>query len=179
MADGRRFQRLAVQKYTLDDKIFSGSVQAEHTFATEIVSGNDDAISRTLVLVDTDFAGEIGHIDGLDNLRGSASTMRVVPGTPADSDLQSAVILNGRKGFAPSDFYTFYDETPLLASGINGAGGGCIGLIEISDFPTAGITNFDKAFALPAAKITRAIPSDSDNPGQNSRAGETMLDVDI
>ncbi len=168
-------------KSTLWTIKFSGSVaQAEHTFATEIVSGDDGRYFANLSdpSIPADFAGEIGHIDGLDNLRGSASTMRVVPGSPADSDLQSAVILNGRRGFAPSDFYTFYDETPLLASGINGAGGGCIGLIEISDFPTAGITNFDKAFALPAAKITRVIPSDSDNPGQNSRAGETMLDVE-
>ncbi len=68
--------------------------------------------------------------------------------------------------------------SPLLNSGINGSGGGCIGLIEVSDFPTAGITNFDKAFKLPAANINRVVAPDSDNPGQNTRAGETMLDVE-
>ena len=67
---------------------------------------------------------------------------------------------------------------PLLNSGINGAGGGCIGLIEVSDYPTPGVTNFDKAFKLPAANITRVVAPDSDNPGQNSRAGETMLDIE-
>jgi subtilase family serine protease len=104
--------------------------------------------------------------------------MRIVPGSAADPSPKSVLTLNGRRAFGPSDFYTFYDETPLLKSGINGAGGGCIGLIEISDYPDAGIANFDKAFNLPAANLTRVIPSDSDNPGQNPRVDETMLDIE-
>ena len=160
---------------------FSGSVaQAEHAFAVEIVSRDDGRHFANLTdpSIPAGFADAIGHIDGLDNLRGWSSTMSIVPGSVADRGPQSAVALNGRIGFGPSDFYTFYHEKPLLNNGINGAGGGCIGLIEVSDFSSPGITNFDNAFALPAATITRVIPSDSDNPGRNTRMDETMLDIE-
>jgi len=161
---------------------FSGTVtQAEHGFGVAIVSPDEGQHFANLTdpSIPSQFAGSISYIDGLDNLRGSSELMHIAPGSPADSSSpQRAVELNGLKGFGPSDFYTFYDASPLLNHGINGAGGGCIGLIEVSDYPNAGVTNFDAAFGLPAAQITRVIPSDSDNPGLNSRAGETMLDIE-
>ena len=160
---------------------FSGSVaQAEHAFAVEIVSRDDGHHFANLMdpSVPAQFAGEIGFIDGLDNLRGSNVTMHIVPGSPAAQGPQPFVARNGIRAFGPSDFHTFYDVNPLLNSGINGAGGGCIGLIEISDYPDAAVTNFDSAFELPAANITRVVAGDSDNPGQNSRVDETMLDIE-
>jgi pseudomonalisin len=160
---------------------FSGSVvQAEHAFGVEIVTPDDGRHFANLTdpSIPVKFASAIGFIDGLDNLRGSGKTMGVVPGSAADLSPQSLVALKGRRAFAPSDFYTFYDETPLLNSRINGAGGGCIGLIEVSDYSAPGITNFDTAFKLPAANITRVVAPDSDNPGQNSRVDETMLDIE-
>ena len=160
---------------------FSGSVaQAERGFSVQIVSQDDGRHFANLVdpSVPAQFAGEIGFIDGLDNLRGSGKTMGIVPGSAADQSPQSLALLNGRRAFAPSDFYTFYDVSPLLNSGINGAGGGCIGLIEVSDYSAPGITNFDKTFKLPTANITRVVAPDSDNPGRNSRLDETMLDIE-
>jgi len=163
---------------------FSGTVlQAEQAFGVEINSMDDGRYFANMTdpRIPAQFAGAIGFIDGLDNLRGWRDTMRVALGTPADESAASAVpqvILGGVKGFAPSDFYTFYDATPLLKAGINGSGGGCIGVIEVSDYSDAGIASFDKTFKLAAAALTRVIPPDSDNPGLNSRAGETTLDIE-
>jgi subtilase family serine protease len=160
---------------------FSGSVaQAEHGFGVPIVSQDYGRHFANLAdpSVPAQFAGEIGFIDGLDNLRGAGKTMGIVPGSAANPGPQSLALLNGGRAFAPSDFYTFYDVNPLLNSRINGAGGGCIGLIEVSDYSAPGITNFDKAFKLLPANITRVVASDSDNPGQNSRVDETMLDIE-
>ncbi len=67
---------------------------------------------------------------------------------------------------------------PLLNNKITGTGGGCIGLIEASDYSPTGIDNFDNAFGLPNANITRVIASDSDNPGFNDRLDESMLDIE-
>jgi len=160
---------------------FSGSVvQAERAFGVEIVTPDDGRHFANLTdpSIPANFAGDIGFIDGLDNLRGAGKTMGIVPGSAADRSPQSLVALNGKRAFAPSDFYTFYDETPLLNNGINGSGGGCIGLIEISDYSAPGITNFDKTFKLPTANITRVVAPDSHNPGRNSRLDETMLDIE-
>jgi hypothetical protein len=44
---------------------------------------------------------------------------------------------------------TFYDETPLLESKIDGTGAGCIGLIEAGDFNDEDETAFNDAFGLP------------------------------
>src|SRR5271163_937353 len=122
---------------------FSGTVlQAEQAFGVEINSMDDGKYFANMTdpRIPSQFAGAIGFIDGLDNLRGWRDTMRVAPGTPADESAATAVpqvTLGGEKGFAPSDFYTFYDATPLLKAGINGSGGACIGLIEVSDYSDA------------------------------------------
>ncbi|HUY20604.1 MAG TPA: protease pro-enzyme activation domain-containing protein [Candidatus Binataceae bacterium] len=166
---------------------FSGTVlQAEQAFGVEINSmdGGKHFANMKDPSVPVQFADAIGFIDGLDNLRGQRNPMHIAPGSPADEFAATAmgtapaVKLNGQTGFAPSDFYTFYDAKPLLKAGINGSGGGCIGVIEVSDYMNAGIASFDKTFNLAAAKLTRVIPADSDNPGLNSRAGETTLDIE-
>jgi hypothetical protein len=63
----------------------------------------------------------------------------------------------GEIGFAPADMYTFYDETPLLQSKIDGTGAGCVGLIEAGDFNDQEETAFNNAFGLPPAVIARIL----------------------
>jgi subtilase family serine protease len=180
---------------------FTGTVaQAQRAFSVAIYSADDGKHYGNLAdpAVPAQFASTIAFIDGLDNLRGSHTAMHVTPGSPADTDASAARIaaasnlrlaanepagepdveLNGRIGFGPSDFYTFYDVNPVLKGNVTGTGGGCIGLIEVSDYPAAAIQNFDSTFKLAPAAITRVISPDSDNPGQNDRAGESVLDIE-
>ncbi len=159
--------------------------QAQRAFSISIASPDGGKHYGNLgdPTVPAQFAGAIAFIDGLDNLRAAHTPLHAVPGSPADDTSSVAVggpaeKLSGKTGFGPQDFYTFYDVNSLLKGTITGTGGGCIGLIEVSDYPDAGLTNFDKAFKLATPTITRVIAPDSDNPGQNSRAGETMLDVE-
>jgi subtilase family serine protease len=160
---------------------FSGAVaQAEHAFAVAIDSPDDGAYFANLTdpSVPAQYVSAIGNIDGLDNLRAGRNPMHFVPGSEAATGVAAPeVTLNGKTGFGPSDFYTFYDENPLLKAGINGSGGGCIGLIEISDYPDAAVESFDKTFKLAAAQLTRVVATDSSNPNFNDREDETMLDI--
>jgi len=164
---------------------FSGTVdQAQRAFAVTIKSADSGKHFGNTgdPAVPAQFASAIAYIDGLDNLRAAHTPLHAVPGSAADS---AGIAVGGpdekvagKRGFGPQDFYTFYDVNSLFTDGITGSGGGCIGLIEVSDYPDAGLVNFDKAFKLPAPTITRVVASDSDNPGENDRAGETMLDVE-
>ena len=56
--------------------------------------------------------------------------------------------------FAPADFYTFYDETPLLSAGINGGGNDCIAIFSESDTDSNIYTIFDNQFSLPTPSVT-------------------------
>ncbi len=174
---------------------FQGTIsQAQDAFGVAIYSSDEGRHYGNLgdPSIPSQFADAIGFIDGLDNLRGSNTPLHTSPGSPAalaqaspfaspkgSSVGQPQVTRGDLTGFAPSDLYTFYDETPLLNKNINGTGTGCIGVIEISDYSPTGMTNFDNAFSLPAANITDIVASDSTNPGlTDSRAGETMLDIE-
>jgi subtilase family serine protease len=169
---------------------FQGTVaQAQNAFGVAIYSSDGGKHYGNVAdpTIPSQFADAIGFIDGLDNLRAGYTPLHTVPGSPAalvnasanQSVSQPQVTLNGKTGFGPADLYTFYDETPLLNKNINGSGGGCIGVIEISDYSPTALTNFDNAFGLPAAAVTEKVAPDSDNPGLTaSRAGETMMDIE-
>ncbi|MGH7778627.1 MAG: S53 family peptidase [Candidatus Binataceae bacterium] len=72
----------------------------------------------------------------------------------------------------------------MLAKEITGTGGGCIGLIEVSDFSPAGIANFNTQFNLTAfgsaggPTLTDVLAPGNENPGTNEREDETMLDIE-
>jgi subtilase family serine protease len=160
---------------------FSGTVaQAQHTFEVAIKSADGGKHFGNVgdPAVPTQFASAIAFVDGLDNLRAWRTPLHTVPGSPADADSAPLVTYNNQSGFGPSDFYTFYDVNPLLNDNITGTGGGCIGLIEASDYSATGIDNFDNAFGLPTANVTKVIAPDSDNPGTNDREDESMLDIE-
>ena len=102
------------------------------------------------------FTGIIAMIDGLDNIRHSRPlAIRISP-------------LSG-SAFKPSDFYTFYNEQPLLNSGINGADPvipkpgsvrrPCMALVEDFDFLDAAVAKFNTTYSLPDAQIERLYAS--------------------
>ncbi len=167
---------------------FTGTVaQAQHTFNVAIQGyGSASFGIATDPHIPARFEGVIGHIHGLSNL--SASTPGVMPNrlkavapepnqASPGSDAVPGVRVPGFSGafFGPSDFYTFYDETPLVNSGLKG--GGCIGIIGDSQFSSAAIASFNSKFKLGASHITTVL-ADSSNPGFNNDEVEADLDLE-
>ncbi|MGO9603203.1 MAG: protease pro-enzyme activation domain-containing protein [Candidatus Binataceae bacterium] len=77
----------------------------------------------------------------------------------------------------PSDFYTFYDETPLQNQGITGTS--CIAILGFSDFRTGPIAQFNSQFGLPdnSGSITTVLANGS-NPGFSKAETEALLDLE-
>jgi subtilase family serine protease len=78
--------------------------------------------------------------------------------------------------FGPADLWTFYDQSSLLDAGTDGTGG-CIAIIEDTDYFSPSVTLFDSNFALPSANITRVL-ADGTNPGRNGDEIEALLDIE-
>ncbi len=109
----------------------------------------------------------IGHIHGLDNLSASAAGVMprnlkplAQPAALADSASDSTapgIRVNGFSNpfFGANDFYTFYNETPLIASGLKGAS--CIGLVGDSKFLPSAVAAFNAKFKLGASHITTVL----------------------
>ena len=143
----------------------------------------------------------IGSIPtGLDNTRHSlalaihpphadtaAMHLRLKPGparaarqsriAPRSDIIPAAVVSNYDDGlglaFGPADLWTFYDETPLLDAGINGGAGGCVAVVEDTDYYTPSVALFDTKLlaaclqASPACSRTaptRAAPATRSRP---------------
>jgi len=153
------------------------------------------------------FAEVIGSIEGLDNFRHSKpllhrefdSQSARPPATSGVPELKLAesfeqmplqedpslpgfspvpeTVVGHTRAFAPSDIQTFYDQTPLLNSGINGAGSDCIGVVGDSDYLDAAVSKFDSQFGLPASSITRVLV-DGTNPGINGDEAEALIDLE-
>ena len=90
----------------------------------------------------------------------------------------------------PQDFYTIYNETPLLTSSapINGAGQ-TLAIVQDSDVDRADVTSFRSQFGLPAYPSTpnntqgginyfNGIPGTCSDPGITD-VGETEADIDL
>ena len=145
---------------------------AQAAFATRIATSDDGAVFANLTdpQIPVQFAGLIGSITGLDNLTHSVALNASAVRTPNFN--------NGiGDAFGPADLYTFYDETPLLNAGTDGAGNGCLAVIEDSDFLDSAVTLFDSTFTLPAAAVTRVM-ADHSSPGRNGDEVEALLDIE-
>jgi Pro-kumamolisin, activation domain len=68
-------------------------------------------------------------------------------------------------GFGPSDLYSFYNESPLLSGGINGAGKDCIATVEDSEILPAVLPLFNKTFGLPDSPSITEVQVTMTNPG--------------
>ncbi|MFZ0887599.1 MAG: S53 family peptidase [Candidatus Binataceae bacterium] len=172
---------------------------AERAFGAHIVASDDERAYGNLdnPVIPARFAGVIGSIDGLDNLRHSMPLVQRSPklssasqppapltlaayapdSVPAqDAGSEPNVKLGGGRAFGPADLRTFYDENTVLNGGNNGNKQGCFALIEDSNFLTSAVNLFNSTFKLPAASITRRFPTT--NPGINGDETETLIDVE-
>ncbi len=78
--------------------------------------------------------------------------------------------------FGPADLWTFYDQSSLLDAGTDGTGG-CIAIVEDTDYYSLSVTLFSTNFGLPAAAVTRVL-ADGTNPGRNGDEIEALLDIE-
>ncbi len=177
-----------------------------HTLVGTFAGGHLYA-NLTDPLIPAKFAEVIDSIEGLDNFRHSKSLLHRRPDgqSPVPSaiaevpDLRLAewfdiapsqvdqsvpgllpvpeTIVGNTRAFAPADLQTFYDETPLLSSGINGSGGDCIAVVGDSDYLDAAVSKFNTQFALPVSSITRVLV-DGTNPGINGDEPESLIDLE-
>ncbi len=180
---------------------FSGPVaQTQRTFAVRIAKFGDGSVyaNTSDPIIPKQFAGLIDSVSGLDNMvhavplvhpnrlptNASSQIGKLV--APAESALQLSmaestgggvpipnVILSGAQAFGPADVRTFYDES--VGAGADGTGG-CIAIVDISDFLDATMTTFTSQFGLPAIKYTRVV--EGSNPGIiNGVDAESELDL--
>ena len=163
---------------------FSGSVLAiGRAFNTRVMKLAPDG-SKFGNLSDpqipAEFSPSIGSIQGLNNL------LRVVPmhsrpsNEPTSSNEIPQTVEGGRKSFAPSDFYTFYDENALLNSGTNGnTGGDCLAIYAASDIPNDIVSMFTSTF-MPGQSVSLTRKNLDGTSINNSQGFETeaLLDVE-
>ncbi len=182
---------------------FTGKVaDVERAFATEIMAfGDGTSYSNTTdPLIPARLAGVIGAIRGLSNFLHwqAAAFGDVAPpdGAPPPSPLvlldqaqpeqtplpstitsSPAAIIGHYRSFAPNDFYSFYDEGPLLAGGVTGGGGDCIAIVGASSYLPSALTAFNSAFDLPPSSVT-GVFVDGKYLGINNDETEALLDLE-
>ncbi|MGA2409116.1 MAG: protease pro-enzyme activation domain-containing protein, partial [Candidatus Binataceae bacterium] len=173
---------------------FTGTAaQAEQAFQTHIgtFSGSQTFTNVTDPVIPAAFAGVVAHIGGLDNVHSFAPVIQHFaatasgtgsspPTAPEGADTADPQVKVGREdAFGPGDFYTFYDESPLIASDINGASsnGDCIGIVGVSDYLASAIKAFNSRFKLASSNITEILVDGTD-PGFNSAEPESLIDLE-
>ena len=168
---------------------FSATVSdAEHVFGGAIVESGDGRLYGNLAdpLIPARFAGLIARVEGLDNLRAVTPMIRKFAAPPdaaaaASANLQAddpEIILGGQGPyFGPTDFYTFYDEAPLVTAGNTGSGYSCSALVEDSNYLDSAVSSFSSEFGLSAASVTRVF-ADTSDPGINGDEVEALLDIE-
>ncbi|MBV8140213.1 MAG: S8/S53 family peptidase, partial [Deltaproteobacteria bacterium] len=151
---------------------FRGSVLSiGHAFNTRVSSFSADGSkygNLTDPQVPAEYGDLVGSVTGLNNLH--ASKPMIVEPSPD-------VTLSDFTAVAPSDFYTFYDETPLQSAGVTGTG--CIAIVGDSDFNPGPIQAFNTQFGLPdnSGSITKVL-ADGSSPGITMDEIETLLDLE-
>ncbi len=168
---------------------FSATVsQVQRIFGGAIVASGNGRLYANLAdpLIPARFAGVIARIEGLDNLRAVTPMIRKFAAPPdagappsADSQADDPEVMLGRQGpyFGPTDFYTFYDQAPLVSAGNNGSGYSCIALVEDSNYLDSAVSSFSSEFDLGAASVTRVF-ADTIDPGITGDETEALLDIE-
>src|SRR5580692_3047409 len=161
---------------------FTGSVtQAQNVFGVKIAATTDGSLysNTSDPVLPAELAPVIESIHGLDNLLHSKPLVRHVSKPATGATSPASVVNNAGPAFGPPDIYTFYDETPLLNSNIDGSGNGCIAVVEDSNIDQPAADAFNAQFGLPALTGTNfsTVLVDGTDPGQNNDKVETMVDV--
>ena len=154
---------------------FAGTVaQAQNVFGVKIAASTDGSLysNTSDPSVPVELAPIVESIHGLDNLLHSQPMVHRVS-KPA------SVVNDNGPFFGPPDIYTFYDETPLLNSNIDGAGLGCIAVVEDSNIDQPAADAFNTQFSLPALTSSNfsTVLVDNSDPGVSADSDETMVDV--
>ncbi|HLH76230.1 MAG TPA: protease pro-enzyme activation domain-containing protein, partial [Candidatus Binataceae bacterium] len=176
---------------------FNGTVSAvQRAFQTTIATYGDGTTYANLdePHIPARLAEAIAAISGLDNMSRSVAASRVpslAPALrlPALSELGQllelptqagvgaiplAIIPPWRAAFAPSDFYTFYDE-PAAVRALDGQE--CIAIVGDSDYLPAALALFNSQFNLPNVAPTEKLV-DGSNPGIGNDELEALLDLE-
>ncbi len=184
---GQGFRVVAVNVPARVIQFTATAAQAEHAFSVALKSAGGQSYANTSdPHIPAELAGVIAQIHGLDNMSASApglsmGRLKPVPapsshGAPADASSAPGVDVQGNGPFfGPSDFYSFYNETPLLSSGLTGTS--CIAIVGNSKFLPSAVSRFSKEFGLKGAKIT-TVRADPGNAGFNSSEPEAELDLE-
>ena len=154
---------------------FAGTVaQAQNVFGVKIAASTDGHLysNTSDPSVPAELAPIVESIHGLDNLLHSQPMVHRVS-KPA------SVVNDNGPYFGPPDIYTFYNETPLLNSNIDGAGLGCIAVVEDSNIDQPAADAFNTQFSLPALTSSNfsTVLVDGSDPGVSADQDETMVDV--
>jgi subtilase family serine protease len=171
---------------------FSGTVaQAEQAFHTSIhrlsFNGEQHIANVSAPELPAGIAGVVSGITGLDDFRARPHFIRR-PGVHANNTASTS---QGQEHYmAPGDLYTIYNESPLLANGINGTGI-TIAVVGQVTIDTADMAAFRTASGLNAANLPITVaegtvpaePSaaqcDSNNPPAScGDLDESSLDVE-
>src|SRR5580704_8494508 len=161
---------------------FTGTVtQAQNVFGVKIAATTDGSLysNTSDPVLPADLAPVVESIHGLANLLHSKPLVRRVSKPAPSASSPASVVNNAGPAFGPPDIHTFYHETPLLNSNIDGSGNGCIAVVEDSNIDQPAADAFNNQFGLPALTGTNfsTVLVDSTDPGQNNDKVETMVDV--
>jgi subtilase family serine protease len=162
---------------------FRGSVETIHqALGTAMVSDGVNYANVSDPIVPEALAPSIQAILGLTRLpplspsESSRAIEREV--SQAFTDVVSDEVI-GELGpnFAPADFYTFYNETPVLNGGNHGTGKpDCVAIPEMGNLVNNALVKFNKQFNLPPVSLKR-ITVTGMKPGLPSD-NEPALDVE-
>jgi subtilase family serine protease len=162
---------------------FTGSVASiRQTLGTAIVTDGVDFANLSDPAVPASLAPTIEAILGLTSLPPpfSSESPRAIEGevSEAFTDVMSDEVI-GTLGpnFAPADFYTFYNETPVLNGGNHGTGKpDCVAIPEDGNLSNNALAKFNKQFNLPPVSLRR-IAVNGKTPGL-AGDNEPALDVE-
>ncbi|MGA2412101.1 MAG: protease pro-enzyme activation domain-containing protein, partial [Candidatus Binataceae bacterium] len=150
---------------------------------TSIVTDGSNYVNTSDPIVPAELASNIQALLGLSSLpqppnAGVRSQAASQNSRSLLAQLLSDEIVNGQgPNFEPSDFYTFYNEVPVMNGGNRGTGApDCVGLPELGDVTNAEIKKFNKQFKLPPIALKRILVNGR-NPGLPSD-NEPALDVE-
>ena len=198
-------QGFQVTATNLDERYvrFTGSVSdAERAFRTDIMAfGDGTSYSNTTdPLIPARIAGIVSAIRGLNNFlhwqaanAGDVAAPDAVappsplvllnqalapqPPSPAFVASRPEAIIGPYRSFAPTDFYSFYNEGALLAGGTNGGGGDCIAIVGDSAYLLSAPTTFNSTFGLLPSSVT-GVFVDGTYYSINNDETEALLDVE-
>jgi subtilase family serine protease len=180
---------------------------AQQAFGTNImVFGNGNAYSNiTEPAIPAQFTGVITAVSGLDNFLhsmafshhpqadaaatsagsgwsyGPLALLDWGPALPKKDRSSISTVpdtsIGGVTAFAPSDFYTFYNQKSPTSGGPTGGGGDCLAIVGDSDYTHGAVDLFNTQFGLPASSISTVLV-DGSNPGVNGDELEALLDLE-